>query len=358
MMDGDEEPTSSDGESEGNGIDADEDSGTKLKRKATIKDEQVEAKSSLLPEASVFRLHGSLPTPIRLASLRGFSAVPNAKSKTPVSHSSILLCTSVASRGLDLPLVRAVVQYDLPTEGGATEYVHRVGRTARAGKGGEAWSLITPSESEWVKWVEGKMQGEVEDDVPDDEKRNIKLNGVAIESVLRDGFGGKGTEYEERATDVQLSFERWVLRRKENADAARRAFLSHMRAYATHPSNEKHIFHIRHLHIGHLAKAFALREAPKNVSGVDGNSGGKKQRTKAETKPFGKPRASRAEDKSNQRGKDWDEAHDPDAERRMQDIVRSQGRLTKKGGMMVSSGISEFQIATGSALEKLVGSRT
>jgi ATP-dependent RNA helicase DDX31/DBP7 len=131
-----------------------------------------------------------------------------------------------------------------------------------------------------------------------------------------------------------------------------------MRAYATHPSNEKHIFHIRHLHIGHLAKAFALREAPKNVSGVGGNSGGKKLRTKVATKPFGKPRASRAEDKGNQRGKDWDEAHDPDAERRMQEIVRSQGRLTKKGGIMVSSGTSEFQIATGSALEKLVGSWT
>jgi len=131
-----------------------------------------------------------------------------------------------------------------------------------------------------------------------------------------------------------------------------------MRAYATHPSNEKHIFHIRHLHIGHLAKAFALREAPKNVSGVGGNGGGMKPRTKVVTKIFGKPRFSRAEDRGNQRGKDWDEAHDPDAERRMQEIVRSQGRLTKKGGVMVSSGTSEFQIATGSALEKLVGSRT
>ncbi|KAG1770612.1 P-loop containing nucleoside triphosphate hydrolase protein, partial [Suillus placidus] len=67
---------------------------------------------------------------------------------------SILLCTSVASRGLDLPFVRAVIQYDLPTEGGATEYVHRVGRTARAGKGGEAWSIVAPSESQWVNWVE------------------------------------------------------------------------------------------------------------------------------------------------------------------------------------------------------------
>ena len=173
---------------------------------------RVEAKSSLLPETSIFRLHGSLAAPTRLASLKGFSALPTP-TKTLISPSSILLCTSVASRGLDLPLVRAVVQYDLPTEGGATEYVHRVGRTARAGKGGEAWSIITPSELQWVKWVEGKMEGEVKEK-EEDEKRNVKLVTNSMESVLQRGFGGKGSEYEGRATDVQLSFERWVLRRK------------------------------------------------------------------------------------------------------------------------------------------------
>jgi ATP-dependent RNA helicase DDX31/DBP7 len=214
-MEGDEEHTAPESESDDDGdTDEDDDDGTQLKAKMPPRGERVEVKSSLLPDTSVFRLHGSLPTPTRLASLRGFSAVPNTKSKTPVSPFSILLCTSVASRGLDLPLVRAVVQYDLPTEGGATEYVHRVGRTARAGKGGEAWALVAPSESEWVKWVEGKMRGDAEDDLPD-EKQNIKLDGVSIENVLCSGFGGKGAEYEERATEVQLSFERWVLRRKE-----------------------------------------------------------------------------------------------------------------------------------------------
>ncbi|KAG2132417.1 P-loop containing nucleoside triphosphate hydrolase protein, partial [Suillus bovinus] len=299
-------------------------------------DASITAQSPLLPGTSIFRLHGSLPTPIRLASLRGFSAIPSSKSKTSAPVSSILLCTSVASRGLDLPLVRAVVQYDLPTEGGATEYVHRVGRTARAGKGGEAWSVVAPSESEWVKWVEGKMRGDTTGEQSDSDKVDITLEGTSIENVLAKGFGGGGSEYEARATEVQLSFERWVLRRKENAELARRAFTSHMRAYATHPSNEKHIFHVRHLHIGHLAKAFALREAPKTITD------GKNKVTGAS-----KGRGSRPAKATEQ--------HDVgDAEKRMQNIVRAQGRLSKKGGKMVSSGIDEFQVTSGVALDSLV----
>jgi ATP-dependent RNA helicase DDX31/DBP7 len=90
-----------------------------------------------------------------------------------------------------------------------------VGRTARAGKGGEAWSIVTPNESEWVKWVEGKMRGDMTGEPSSGDKVNITLEGRSIESVLAKGFGGKGAEYEERATEVQLSFERWVLRRKE-----------------------------------------------------------------------------------------------------------------------------------------------
>jgi ATP-dependent RNA helicase DDX31/DBP7 len=197
------------------GSEPDEDKSDDEDKKADVEESKISVRSSLLPGASIFRLHGSLPTPIRLASLRGFSATPSSKSKTPTPTSSILLCTSVASRGLDLPLVRAVVQHDLPTEDGATEYVHRVGRTARAGKGGEAWSIVAPNESEWVRWVEGKMGGDVMGEKSDRGKANITLEGASIESVLEKGFGGKGSEYEARATEVQLSFERWVLRRKE-----------------------------------------------------------------------------------------------------------------------------------------------
>jgi ATP-dependent RNA helicase DDX31/DBP7 len=93
--------------------------------------------------------------------------------------------------------------------------VHRVGRTARAGKGGEAWSFVAPSEAEWVKWVESKMQGNQGDVLElEKQKQNITLTGVGMENILKSGFGGQRTDYEERATEVQLSFERWVLRNK------------------------------------------------------------------------------------------------------------------------------------------------
>lgn len=180
-------------------------------RKTTSSEGRTAVTSALLPSTSIYRLHGSMPQFTRLASIKGFSSTKSKDKKS--SNSAILLCTSVASRGLDLPFVRSVVQYDLPTEGGATEYVHRVGRTARAGKGGEAWCFVAPSEKDWVEWVEGKICTTTNDE-DDKEKSKIQLEAVTVETVLKKGFGGKGTEYEERATEVQLAFERWVLKGK------------------------------------------------------------------------------------------------------------------------------------------------
>ncbi|PPQ89702.1 hypothetical protein CVT25_014103 [Psilocybe cyanescens] len=338
-MDG-PEPEASSGDSEDDSDDNDEDKGAKSTPNAHP--EKVEAQCSLLPDVTIYRLHGSLPNNLRLAALKGFTGA-QGKNKPVQEMSSILFCTSVASRGLDLPLVRAVIQYDLPTEGGATEYVHRVGRTARAGKGGEAWAFVAPSEVEWVKWVEGKMQGEEKN-----ENSRVSLTGVSVEELLRSGFGGgRGSEYEQRATEVQLAFERWVLQNKENALLSRKAFLSYMRAYATHPSSEKHIFHIRNLHMGHLAKAFALRDAPKSV---------KVARAPTQKKHEVKAKSHRTSNKPKADGdKEWDRDHSGDAEKRMQAIVRAQGRLTKQGGVMASTGASEFQISGGYDLEKLVG---
>lgn len=121
----------------------------------------------------------------------------------------------------------------------------------------------------------------------------------------------------------------------QNATLARRAFLSHTRAYATHPSDEKHIFHIKHLHLGHLAKAFALRDAPTSVGSAKGRSN-RDQSVRKKSASSAKPQD--------------DKRH---TEKRMQEVVRAQGRLTKKGGQLVRTGVSEFQIAGGDVLERL-----
>jgi ATP-dependent RNA helicase DDX31/DBP7 len=126
-----------------------------------------------------------------------------------------------------------------------------------------------------------------------------------------------------------------------------------MRAYATHPSSEKHIFHIRHLHLGHLAKAFALREAPKSIIGA-ATTAQKTQKKKNFHSPGAKTK-NKTVKSHQQQHKEWEIDPSGDAEKRMQEVVRAQGRLTKKGGVMMSSGASEFQIAGREALEKLVG---
>jgi ATP-dependent RNA helicase DDX51/DBP6 len=55
-----------------------------------------------------------------------------------------LVCSDLIARGMDLPTVNHVVSYDIPLD--MRKYVHRVGRTARAGRSGTAWSLVENQE--------------------------------------------------------------------------------------------------------------------------------------------------------------------------------------------------------------------
>lgn len=67
-------------------------------------------------------------------------------------RSRILVATDVMARGVDIPAVSHVVNYDIPQL--AIEYVHRIGRTGRAGRGGEAITLITPRQRRALKIIE------------------------------------------------------------------------------------------------------------------------------------------------------------------------------------------------------------
>ncbi|XP_058072071.1 DEAD-box ATP-dependent RNA helicase 10 isoform X2 [Magnolia sinica] len=75
-----------------------------------------------------------------------------ALNKFKAGECNILLCTDVASRGLDIPSVDMVINYDIPSN--SKDYIHRVGRTARAGRSGVAISLVNQYELEWYLLIE------------------------------------------------------------------------------------------------------------------------------------------------------------------------------------------------------------
>ena len=236
--------------------------------------------SDLLPNTPLYRLHGSMTQKERIASLRAFRTLTDGTDATETRRGGVLLCTSVASRGLDLPDVRCVIQMDVPTEGGVEEYVHRVGRTARVGRAGSSWLMLMPHEKPWLATLTERM---VVYPAAHAKPQPAHISLVGLDTVLYEGFGGAQREYESRATDVQMALERWVLAAPEHASLARTAFLAHIRAYATHPASEKAIFNVNQLHLGHIAKAYALREAPNTVQRT-----AKREHDKKENKTEGK----------------------------------------------------------------------
>nr|XP_054606834.1 probable ATP-dependent RNA helicase DDX47 isoform X2 [Nothobranchius furzeri] len=87
-------------------------------------------------------LHGQMSQNKRLGALNKF------KSKSR----SVLLATDVASRGLDIPHVDCVINYDIPTH--SKDYIHRVGRTARAGRSGKSVTFVTQYDVELFQRIE------------------------------------------------------------------------------------------------------------------------------------------------------------------------------------------------------------
>ncbi|XP_062873694.1 probable ATP-dependent RNA helicase DDX31 [Trichomycterus rosablanca] len=207
------------------------------------------------------------------------------------SNTGVLLCTDVAARGLDLPQVTWIVQYNPPTS--AAEYVHRVGRTARIGAQGNGLLFLTPSETAYVDVLAN---------------HNISLSELKMEDILSnlmldERFKGRGNwdkkktagareqDVRERATVLQTDFENFVHSSTESVQAAKKALQSFVRAYTSYPSALKSIFHIRHLHLGHAAKSFGLRDAPQGLSSsisTSKDNGKDKKKAKDNKRPLGR----------------------------------------------------------------------
>ncbi|KAF9113260.1 putative RNA helicase [Mortierella sp. AM989] len=79
----------------------------------------------------------------------------NSLAKFRGGITTVLIATDVGSRGLDIPSVLLVMNYDIPRD--PTDYIHRVGRTARAGRGGQAISIVTERDISLVQDIESRI---------------------------------------------------------------------------------------------------------------------------------------------------------------------------------------------------------
>ncbi len=151
--------------------------------------------SKYLPNSRLFKLHGSLQQSERHAIYTGFAPVV-------ANSSSILFCTDVAARGLDLPDVSHVIQYDPPAD--VRDYIHRIGRTARLGKDGFAYCFLLPSEVEYLDLLFDYKCRLAEQSPVEILETLLPLASTKISKKA------KHQSHEIAATDVHMDLERFV----------------------------------------------------------------------------------------------------------------------------------------------------
>lgn len=169
----------------------------------------------------------------------------------------VLFCTDVASRGLDLPNIDLVVQTSVPAL--VEDYVHRVGRTARVGIAGRSILFILPSEARYLPYLQEQISLNF---------RAIQPNDLYAKADLLQLDNRNLNTVQERVAYLQHRLEDAVEHDGQLKTMAIKAYQAHLRAYASYPaklSSEQGV-HIRHLHLGHVAKSFALRESPSELS--------------------------------------------------------------------------------------------
>ncbi|KAF5946383.1 hypothetical protein HYC85_016611 [Camellia sinensis] len=144
-------------------------------------------------------LHSFKSQSLKLAALYRFKS-----GRVPV-----LLATDVASRGLDIPTVDLVINYDIPRY--PRDYVHRVGRTARAGRGGLAVSLVSQNDVDLIHEIEAVL-GKQLDKFEYNENEVYKARRVAAMKMMNDGFEEKAKARKEQK--LKTLAEKGLLKKK------------------------------------------------------------------------------------------------------------------------------------------------
>jgi ATP-dependent RNA helicase DDX10/DBP4 len=189
-----------------------------------------EAFRHLQPGLPLLHLHGRQKQTARLDITTRFSA----------TSSACLFATDVAARGLDFPAVDWVVQVDCPED--ADTYIHRVGRTARYERDGQAVMFVDPSEEEgMLAALERKKV------IPE----KISVRGSKMQSTIRNQLQNMCFK------DPELKY------------LGQKAFVSYVRS--VHIQKDKNVFQLQNLDLEHFAASMGLPGAPrvKFVKGED-----------------------------------------------------------------------------------------
>lgn len=125
--------------------------------------------------------------------------------------SNILIATSVAARGLDVKQLKMVVNYECPNH--MEDYVHRVGRTGRAGNKGIAYTFITPDQERYAIDISKALTASGQP-IPDDLQQLVNEFKRKVDSgeerFSGSGFGGKGLERFDKDRDLVKKIQKRV----------------------------------------------------------------------------------------------------------------------------------------------------
>jgi ATP-dependent RNA helicase DDX55/SPB4 len=171
-------------------------------------------------------LHG------RLVQRRREKTLERFHSRRDGSRGCVLACTDVAARGLDVADVDWVVQLDAPQD--PAVFVHRVGRTARAGKEGKSLLFLTPKEEAYIELLHMRQVPIVPlpyterccppSCLSEDEPHMTKSKNCALRSSISN----------ESLTDVLPLLRDLALKDRDFLERGTKAFTSYIRAYKEH----------------------------------------------------------------------------------------------------------------------------
>jgi ATP-dependent RNA helicase DBP3 len=139
---------------------------------------------------SVAGIHGDLSQSARIAALNGFKS----------GKCSLLVATDVAARGLDIPEVKVVINHTFPLT--VEDYVHRIGRTGRAGKDGLSVTLFTEHDKPLAGGLINVLKGAGQE-VPED----LMKFGTTVKKKQHDAYGAFFKEDMEGKKATKVTFD-------------------------------------------------------------------------------------------------------------------------------------------------------